>query len=210
MNVTARSRRVPLTGATLAVAALLAAGCGASSSSGAASAPASAASTPAQTATSAAPASTATSSGSGTSASGGSACATSDLNVSIGGTQGAAGSVYTTIDFTNTGSGACTLYGYPGVSLVDSSAGQLGAAATRNPSHSPTRVTLAPGAKANAVVQVAAAGNYPASECKPTPASSLRIYPPDQTQPLKVSYKTTGCSKSTVKLLSVSVVTAGG
>ena len=44
-------------------------------------------------------------------------CPTSQLTVSLGTSQGTAGSVIETIDFTNNGSSNCTLYGYPGVSL---------------------------------------------------------------------------------------------
>src|SRR5215470_4847026 len=44
-------------------------------------------------------------------------CPTRSLQVKLGASQGTAGSVYTTIDFTNISNVTCTLYGYPGVSL---------------------------------------------------------------------------------------------
>lgn len=231
MTVTVRSRRVPLMGATLAAAALFAAGCGSSSPSPSSPPPSSPPSSAATTGpASSAPASPASatptvspagggatsSSGSGgtagsggTSASGGSACATSNLRVTVGGRQGTAGSVYTTIDFTNAGSGTCTLYGYPGVSLVNSSGRQVGAAATRNHMRAPKLVRISPGGKANAVVQITDAGNYPGSTCGQAPASSLRVYPPGETHSVTVPYQTTGCSKGTVKLLSVTTVSSG-
>jgi hypothetical protein len=207
LNVTTRSRRVPLTGATLAVAALLAAGCSSSSSSSSStgSAPVSP-SSPTGAASTGAPA--ASSSGSGTSASGAPSCATNDLKVAVAGSQGTAGSDYVTIDFTNTGGSSCTLYGYPGMSLANSG-GPIGAPATRDPSHSPTLVTLAPGAKANAVLRVVNAQNYPSGTCSPDSSSFLLIYPPNQKQATDVPYKSTGCKNSSVKLLSVSVVTPG-
>lgn len=221
MNVTTRSRRVPLTGATLAVAAaLLAAGCSSSSSSSSSigsvsastgSSPAGTASTGAATsggATSSPTAAATSSSGSGTSASGAPSCATNDLKAAVAGSQGAAGSDYVTIDFTNTGSSSCTLYGYPGVSLANSG-GPIGAPATRDPSHSPTLVTLAPGAKANAVLRVTDAQNYPSGTCSPDSSSFLLIYPPNQKQATDLPYKSTGCKNSSVKLLSVGVVTPG-
>jgi Protein of unknown function (DUF4232) len=219
LNVTARSRRVPLTGATLAVAALLAAGCSPSSSSsttGSASAPA--ASTPAGSASPVAtssagaassPTAAATpSSGSGSSASGAHSCATNNLHAAVAGGEGAAGSNYLTIDFTNTGGSSCTLYGYPGMSLANSG-GPIGASATRDPSHAATLVTLAPGGKANAVLRVVDAQNYPSGTCSPDSSSFLLIYPPNQTQATDVPYKSTGCKNSSVKLLTVGVVTAG-
>src|SRR5580704_9460974 len=46
------------------------------------------------------------------------ACPTSSLRVKLGIAQGYAGGVYQVIDFTNTSGSPCTLYGYPGVSLV--------------------------------------------------------------------------------------------
>src|SRR5262245_45323085 len=44
-------------------------------------------------------------------------CPTRSLQVKLGVSQGTAGSVYTTIVFTNISDVTCTLYGYPGVSL---------------------------------------------------------------------------------------------
>jgi len=129
------------------------------------------------------------------------------LHATNAGGNGAAGSVYETIDLTNVGSASCTLYGYPGVSLVDSSSAQIGAAATRNSSlHAPSVVTLAPGAKANFVVQIAEAGNYPSSTCKPKQAADLKIFPPNQTQALALPTTSTGCSNSSVKLLFVGAI----
>lgn len=229
MTVTARSRRVPLTGAALAAAALLAAGCGSSSSSGSAgSAPASATGAqgsasgapsggaassagPAPTASSAAaPSSGAGAPGAaaGTSAPGTPGCSTAHLRASIGGGEGAAGSVYDTIVFTNTGGSRCTLYGYPGVSLANSG-GPIGAPATRDRSQSPSVVTLAPGAKASAVLRVVNAQNYPSSTCKPDSSSFLLIYPPNQTQAIDVPYKSMGCQNSSVKVLTIRPVAPG-
>jgi hypothetical protein len=137
-------------------------------------------------------------------------CPTSQLNVSLGSSQGTAGSVIETIDFTNNGSSECTLYGYPGVSLQGGSpAAQVGAAAARSTTTPPSLVTLAPGAVANAQLQVTVAGNYPASTCNPEPATSLLVYPPNQTASATVSYSTTGCSSTGVILLHVGAVQAG-
>jgi hypothetical protein len=52
------------------------------------------------------------------------------------------------------------------------------------------------------------AGNYPASRCGMTTASSLQIYPPNQTTPIYLSYNSPTCSKP-VQILTVSVVEPG-
>ncbi len=71
-------------------------------------------------------------------AAGPSGCATSSLRVKLGVAQGYAGGVYQVIDFTNTSGSTCTLYGYPGVSLVSGPPyKQIGLAAKRNPSSAP-------------------------------------------------------------------------
>ena len=116
---------------------------------------------------------------------------------------------FTVIDFTNSGGAPCTLYGFPGVSLTNSSGAQIGAAATRNPSKASTLVTLAPGAKASAELGVANAENYPAATCKPTPSAQLKVFPPNQTQAIEVAFTTTGCAVSSTHQLSVTAVTAG-
>jgi hypothetical protein len=182
----------------------LVAGCSSSSSSpGTAASP---------TASTSSPAAGSTSPGSATSpqAAGPAACATANLRVKLGASQGAAGSIYQTIDFTNTGSASCTLYGYPGVSLAGGSPpAQIGAAAARTQQPPPKQVTLAPGAVVNAVLQVTQAGNYPAATCNPVQASTLVIYPPNQTVSVSVPYKATGCSAKQVVILHVSTVQSG-
>jgi hypothetical protein len=137
-------------------------------------------------------------------------CPTSQLTVSLGPSQGTAGSVIETIDFTNNGSSNCTLYGYPGVSLQGGSpVAQIGAAAARTTTTAASLITLIPGAVANAQLQVTVAGNYPASTCNPVPATSLLVYPPGQTVAASVAYTTTGCSATSVALLHVSAVQSG-
>jgi hypothetical protein len=137
-------------------------------------------------------------------------CATANLQVKLGASQGAAGSIYQTIDFTNTGSATCTLYGYPGVSLAGGNPpAQIGTAAARSTQTAAKLVTLAPGAVANAVLQVTEAGNYPAATCDPAQASTLVIYPPNQTVSVSVPYQATGCASKQITILHVSVVQPG-
>ena len=136
-------------------------------------------------------------------------CPTSSLQVKLGLAQGTAGSVYTAIDFTNTSSVSCTLYGYPGVSLTTGKpVAEIGQAAVENPLTPRRLVTLAPGATGNAVLRIVDALNYSKSACNPVTAHYLRVYPPNQTASVLLAYKTVGCAKG-VKLLTVDVVKPG-
>jgi hypothetical protein len=104
-------------------------------------------------------------------------CSTSALRIALGSPQGAAGSTYTPLTFTNTGKVACTLYGFPGVSFLDATGRQIGVPASRDPRPS-ALVTLAPGRTAVATSAVAQAANYPSQLCHAAPAAAIRIYPP--------------------------------
>jgi hypothetical protein len=137
------------------------------------------------------------------------ACPTTSLSIKLGLGQGYAGGTYQVIDFTNVSKTSCTLYGYPGVSLVSGPPyAQIGQAAKRSTSTPVKLITLAPGAIANAVLQVVDAQNYPASSCAPTKATALRIYPPNQTSSLYVATSAQGCAKSS-QVLYIAAVSAG-
>jgi hypothetical protein len=194
-------------------AGLLAAGCAASSTSsgpaastGAAggsssSAPASASSGASSTGASPSGSSAASGAGAGsgtsgstTASSGAPACTSADLQASLGGGAGAGMSQnHVGLQLRNTGSSACTLYGYPGVSWVRGAQGlQTGAAAVRqtDPSGTEKVVTLAPGALASAPLDIVDAAVIPPSECKPVAVRGLRIYPPGQKAALFLSLPT--------------------
>ena len=130
------------------------------------------------------------------SAAGTPACATSALQVKLGSSDGYAGGVYVVIDFTNTSGSTCTLFGYPGVSLVTGPPyKQIGLAAKRTTSTPKKLVTLAAGATAHAQLQIVDALNFPSATCGPTKATALKIYPPNQTEPVYLTNISTGCSK---------------
>lgn len=208
-----------LASAVVAVAAL--AGCSTASSASAGPG-ASATSTAAPTATvtpaasasspsvTSPPASSPPASSAPSGAAGASACPSSDLRVSLGSASGTAGSVYQYIEFKNVSAASCTLYGFPGVSLLGGRpARQIGAAATRAPNSRPSLVTLAPGGMASALMRVTDALNYPAATCHPVASTTLRVYPPNQTVPQTVPYASTGCGASSVKLLQINAVQPG-
>jgi Protein of unknown function (DUF4232) len=136
-------------------------------------------------------------------------CPTRSLALKPGLAQGAAGSTYQVIDFTNISNVSCTLYGYPGVSLAGGKpVTQVGPGAAEDPSTPRKLVTLAPGQVANALLRIVDALNYPPSKCGPVKTQWIQVYPPNQTTPVYVAYNTTACSKP-VKILTVSVVQTG-
>ena len=190
--------------ALVGAAALLAACTSASQTTGGSTpaaqsaAPAASTSTPApSTPVSATSSSTSSSNGGGGGGGGVTKCTTSALKgaVNTAAAGAAAGSIYYPLDLTNTSGSTCTVFGYPGVSFVTGPSGTLlGRAASRNPAKPAATVTLAPGQVAHATLQVAQAGNYDPAQCKPVTAHWLRIYPPDQTVPLYVRFKTQACS----------------
>ena len=206
MTATVRAARPAIATAALACLAALAAACGTSTPGASPTKTVTVTASPQAPATASSPAT-----GPATPATpGGPApCATRSLGLKLGLSQGAAGSVYQVLDFTNISNVSCTLYGYPGVSLAGGNPiAQVGPAARENPTPPRKLVTLAPGQVANALLRIVDAQNYPASRCGPVAAKFLQIYPPNQTTPVYLSYKTTACSKS-VKILGVSVVQPG-
>jgi len=212
-------RMVPTAVMAVAAAGLLAACASATTSSTAAAPHAGSSRTPnASTSSTAAKNGSGTSGASGTSGTSGTAgltaCGASSLRVAVDAGQagGAAGSTYVPVTFTNTSSSACGMYGFPGVSFVsaDDSAGhQIGAAAQQNAQFAKQSVKLPAGGVAHAWLQVAEAGNYPASSCQPVTARWLRVFAPGQTAAIYVSHSFDACSSSSAPLLTVMPVRAG-
>ena len=139
-------------------------------------------------------------------------CTTAGLRVSKGTTNGAAGTIYTNIDFTNTSGTACVLEGYPGVSLV--SAGnnggkQVGDDAKRTTTAPVRAVTLGAGQTAHALLGVAEAVNFPAARCKPVTAHWLKVFPPNQRAAAYVSFTTQTCSNKTVPTMTITALSTG-
>jgi hypothetical protein len=195
---------------TAAALIVLASVAGCSSSSSSPSTPASSPSTfrPAAPSSNTAPA-TAPVSTLSPAATGPSPCATSGLNVTLGPSSGYAGGVDQTIVFTNTSGATCTLYGYPGVSLVSAPPyTQIGLAAQRSGTTPVKLITLASGATASAVLQVVDALNFGTATCSPTKAAFLRIYPPNQTAPVYLADASEVCAQP-VQTLFISAVQAG-
>jgi hypothetical protein len=133
------------------------------------------------------------------------ACTTAELTGSIvAGSGGTAGSTYVYLALTNTGTSACTLQGWPGVSFVGSGNGtQIGAAAKSDRTSAHPTITVAADGNTKAVVQIVQAGNYHEATCSPVTADGLRVYPPGQKASLHIAYPSPACMAKNVDLLTV-------
>jgi hypothetical protein len=121
-------------------------------------------------------------------------CRAATLAVTLGAGEGAAGTVYVAVRFTDKGSVPCVIQGFPGVSYVAGDHGvQVGPAAERVETKG-APVTLAPGAVASALVGMTQVGNFDESVCRPTPTRGLRVYPPGDTASVFVPLSGTGCA----------------
>ncbi|HTX84569.1 MAG TPA: DUF4232 domain-containing protein, partial [Streptosporangiaceae bacterium] len=138
--------------------------------------------------------------------SGTSQCTTADLRLTVGASNGAAGTIYYPLDFTNASSSACTMYGYPGVAFVSSPGGsQVGAAAGRS-STTPALVTLEPAATAHATLAVSDVliGNNCVGH--QVQVSWVQVYPPDQYSALFAPLSRQGCADQSLVTMHVNTV----
>jgi len=129
-------------------------------------------------------------------------CHTADLSLALQDAGAAAGTSYKWVVLTNSSGPTCTLFGYPGVSLVDASGALLGKPAERNPVHAPQVVTLHPGESGYATVGFPNAGNFSPGTCT-AESASMRVYPPDELRSLLTTVHEAYCPG-----FSVSVITA--
>jgi len=99
---------------------------------------------------------------------------------------GGAGTLNKAIVLTNSGKRTCTLFGFPGVSLVNDNGNQIGSPADRAKNYTEKSVSLAPTKTAKAIVSYSDKGNFDAGTCKDG-ATKLRVYPPNDTGYLSVA-----------------------
>lgn len=139
-------------------------------------------------------------------------CKAEQLKLSFGeGDGAAAGSNNYALQFTNKGSSACIVVGFPGVSFVAGDAGrQVGRPATRVGAEGP-QVTLAPGQMASAAVSEADALAFPEATCQPVPVRGLRVYAPDDTAAQFIPFRgqDVACSAMGAGQLSVKTIVPG-
>ena len=138
-----------------------------------------------------------------------SACLTTDLRLTVGAGNGAAGTIYYPLDLTNASGSTCTMYGYPGVAFVSSPGGsQVGAAAGRSSSTSPALVTLVAGATAHATLAVSDV--LISNNClHHVQTSFLQVYPPGQYSPLFAPLSRPGCADQSLITMNVDTISSG-
>jgi hypothetical protein len=118
--------------------------------------------------------------------------------------DGAAGSSFYTLNFTNLSGHTCTLRGYPGVSATDLAGRQIGSPAGRDSGGGPGRlVTLRNGHAATATLRIVDALNFPNSRCQLTNAAGLRVYPPNQRASKVVPFPFQACARTGTVYLSI-------
>jgi hypothetical protein len=105
----------------------------------------------------------------------GTSCTTGQLTVSFEPGQGAAGTQFSAVRFRNRSETACTLQGYPGVSLLDARRTQIGRPASRIGGSAPT-IRLGAGDVATATFSVTPA----ACDSVPAPSAFVRVFPPGE------------------------------
>jgi Protein of unknown function (DUF4232) len=106
-------------------------------------------------------------------------CTAADLAVWVNADSenGAAGTIYYHLDFTNTSRGTCHLYSYPGVSAANGAGKPLGVPAIRTAGVPATYVNMPAGGTAHSVLGYVDA--QLSRSCKPAIATLLKVYPPD-------------------------------
>ncbi|AZP21997.1 DUF4232 domain-containing protein [Streptomyces aquilus] len=114
----------------------------------------------------------------------GSRCHTGELEAVLGRNDPGAGQENFPVILTNTSSRTCTIHGYPGAAFVDAAGKQLGPDPERSPG-TPTTVRLAPGHSAWSGITFA---NPKISGARTANPDALLVTPPDEREPLKVSW----------------------
>jgi len=120
--------------------------------------------------------------------------------------DGAAGSVFYTLEFTNLSGHKCTLNGFPFINAVSLTGGLLGhrAGFTGGPTH---EITLNQGQTVTAELQIVNVLNFPAAQCKPVTAAGFRVFPPNQTRAKVVPFPFGACSANKPVFMFVRPVT---
>jgi hypothetical protein len=140
------------------------------------------------------------------------ACTAANLGawVAVDQGNGAAGSIYYPLQFTNLSRHACAMRGFPGVSAIDRNGHQLGSPArwaTRVPART---VVLAPGATAHTILQYSDVEVTTAPGCHPVFSTfELRVYPPGQYSATYAAFGLEACSHAGPIYMSVEPIRSG-
>jgi Protein of unknown function (DUF4232) len=140
------------------------------------------------------------------------ACTADDLGVWLAVSQldGAAGSVYYPLQFTNLSRHACAMRGFAGVSAVDRNLHQLGSPAGRAHVVPVRTVVLAPGRTAHAVLRYSDVTVATAPGCHQTLRTfELRVYPPGQRHATYAAFDFEVCSHAGPVYMDIGPIQAG-
>jgi hypothetical protein len=140
------------------------------------------------------------------------ACQASQLGVWIALAQsnGAAGTIYYPLNFTNVSGRTCSLHGFPGVSAIARNGHQLGSPAGWATKVAARTVVLAPGATAHTILQYRDAEVSTAPGCDPVnTAVVLRVYPPNQYDATIAAFDLQVCSRAGPVYMSVEPILPG-
>jgi hypothetical protein len=122
-------------------------------------------------------------------------CTASNLAVWVNeeAVNGAAGTAYYPLEFTNISGHACATGGYPGVSATDARGHQLGDAASRDPVYTGHVVVIPAGGTAHALLGYGAV-EVSTSGCKPKTATQLKVYPPNSFTAIDTFFSLPACT----------------
>jgi hypothetical protein len=122
-------------------------------------------------------------------------CQTPDLVVWLNTNgNGAAGTIFYKLHFTNLSRHACTLNGFPFLFAVNLAGKQVGPRAAFRTPPSPRRVTVGRGKTVTATLGIVETGNFSPRACRPVTAAGLRVFPPNQTRSKLVPFPFSTCS----------------
>jgi Domain of unknown function (DUF4232) len=135
-------------------------------------------------------------------------CATSRLVIWLNEVpgNGAAGSVFHQLGFTNLSKRTCTLRGYPRVRGANLHGGRVGGFATREASGTLRTVRLHAGESAFATLRIVEAQNFPHSACHPVTVAGLRVSPPGRHSSKLVPLPFEACARVSNPNLAVRAV----
>ena len=140
------------------------------------------------------------------------ACTAGDLGawVAVDQGNGAAGSVFYPLQFTNLSRHACAMHGFPGVSAIDRNGHQLGSPASWDHAIPVRTVVLAPSATAHTILRYSDATVTTAPGCHPVFSTfELRVYPPGRYSATHTAFDLEACSHAGPIYLSVAPILPG-
>ena len=133
-------------------------------------------------------------------------CKASSLGVwlAVGQGNGAVGTIYYPLEFTNLSGHSCSLDGFPGVSAIDGFGNRLGSSANWEHTLPAHRVILAPGRTAHTMLAYHDAAVTTEPGCHPVnTAQLLKVYPPGRRTATYAAYAFQSCSRAGVHYLSI-------